>query len=63
MTEIYLQCQLNEKDEMIVSKGDHICFEVIEGGISRTVCIDTKQAFTLIKTLQHFCNEQGTTIL
>ena len=57
MNEIYLQCQLNDKDEMIVSKGDHICFEVIEGGISKTVCIDTKQAHTLIKTLQHFCNE------
>ena len=58
MTEIYLKCQFNDKDQMIVSKGDYICFEVIEGDGSKQVCIDTKQAYTLIKTLEHFCNER-----
>lgn len=58
MNEIYLKCQFNDKDQMIVSKGDYICFEVIEGNESRQVCIDTKQAYTLIKTLEHFCNER-----
>jgi hypothetical protein len=54
MNEIYLKCQFNEKDELIVSKGEHICFEIIEGEGSRTVCIDNKQAYTLIKCLQEF---------
>jgi hypothetical protein len=58
MNEIYLQCQFNDKDEMIVSKGDYICFEIIEGKDSKTVCIDSKQAYTLIKTLEHFSNER-----
>lgn len=58
MNEIYLQCQFNDKDEMIVSKGDYICFEIIEGEDSKTVCIDSKQAYTLIKTLEHFSNER-----
>ena len=57
MNEIYLQCQFNDKDQMIVSKGDFICFEIIEGERSKTVCIDKKQAYTLIKTLEHFSNE------
>jgi hypothetical protein len=57
MNEIYLQCQYNDKDQMIVSKGDFICFEIIEGESSKTVCIDKKQAYTLIKTLEHFSNE------
>jgi hypothetical protein len=57
MNEIYLQCQFNDKDQMIVSKGDFICFEIIEGESSKTVCIDKKQAYTLIKTLEHFSNE------
>jgi hypothetical protein len=58
MNEIYLKCQFNDKDEMIVSKGEHICFEIIEGEESKTVCIDSKQAYTLIKTLENFSNEQ-----
>ena len=57
MNEIYLQCQYNDKDQMIVSKGDFICFEIIEGESSKTICIDKKQAYTLIKTLEHFSNE------
>ena len=57
MNEIYLQCQFNDKDQMIVSKGDFICFEIIEGESSKTVFIDKKQAYTLIKTLEHFSNE------
>lgn len=57
MNEIYLQCQFNDKDQMIVSKGDFICFEIIEGESCKTVCIDKKQAYTLIKTLEHFSNE------
>ena len=57
MNEIYLQCQFNDKDQMIVSKGDFICFEIIEGESSKTVCIDKKQAYTLIKTLENFSNE------
>ena len=57
MNEIYLQCQFNDKDQMIVSKGDFICFEIIEGEGSKTVCIDAKQACTLIKTLESFSNE------
>lgn len=57
MNEIYLQCQFNDKDQMIVSKGDFICFEIIEGESSKTVCIDKKQAYTLIKTLESFSNE------
>ena len=57
MNEIYLQCQFNDKDQMVVSKGDFICFEIIEGESSKTVCIDKKQAYTLIKTLEHFSNE------
>lgn len=58
MNEIYLQCQYNDKDQMIVSKGDFICFEIIEGESSKTVCIDKKQAYTLIKTLESFNNER-----
>lgn len=58
MNEIYLKCQFNDKDEMIVSKGEHICFEVVAGEDSRTVCIDIKQAYTLIKTLESFSNER-----
>ena len=58
MNEIYLKCHFNDKDEMIVSKGDYICFEIIEGENSKTVCIDNKQAYTLIKTLEHFSNER-----
>lgn len=58
MNEIYLQCQFNDKDQMIVSKGDFICFEIIEGDSSKTVCIDKKQAYTLIKTLESFNNER-----
>jgi hypothetical protein len=58
MNEIYLKCQFNDKDEMIVSKGEHICFEIIEGQESKTVCIDSKQAYTLIKTLENFSDEQ-----
>jgi len=58
MNEIYLQCQFNDKDQMIVSKGDFICFEIIEGESSKTVCIDKKQAYTLIKTLESFNNER-----
>ena len=58
MNEIYLKCQFNDKDEMIVSKGDYICFEIIEGEGSKTVCIDIKQAYTLIKTLEIFSNER-----
>jgi hypothetical protein len=57
MNEIYLKCQFNDKDQMIVSKGDYICFEIIEGKESKTVCIDIKQAYTLIKTLENFSNE------
>jgi len=57
MNEIYLQCQFNDKDQIIVSKGDFICFEIIEGESSKTVCIDKKQAYTLIKTLEKFSNE------
>lgn len=57
MNEIYLQCQFNDKDQMIVSKGDFICFEIIEGESSKIVCIDKKQAYTLIKTLESFSNE------
>lgn len=58
MNEIYFKCQFNDKDVMIVSKGDYICFEIIEGENSKTICIDNKQAYTLIKTLEHFCNER-----
>lgn len=60
MNEIYLKCQYNDKDEMIVSKGDFICFEIIEGEGegSKTVCIDSKQAYTLIKTLESFTDER-----
>ena len=58
MNEIYLQCQFNDKDQMTVSKGDFICFEIIEGESSKTVCIDKKQAYTLIKTLESFNNER-----
>jgi len=58
MNEIYLKCQFNDKDEMIVSKGEYICFEIIEGESSKTVCIDKKQAYTLIKTLESFSNER-----
>jgi hypothetical protein len=54
MNEIYLRCQFNEKDELIVSNGAHICFEIVEGEGSKTVCIDRKQAYTLIKCLQEF---------
>ena len=57
MNEIYFKCQFNDKDQMIVSKGDFICFEIIEGKESKTVCIDIKQAYTLIKTLENFSNE------
>jgi hypothetical protein len=57
MNEIYLECQFNDQDKMIVSKGDWICFEIFENGESKTVCIDNKQAFTLIKTLESFRNE------
>jgi hypothetical protein len=57
MDYIYFKCQFNDKDEMIVSKGDFICFEIIEGEESKTVCIDIKQAYTLIKTLENFSNE------
>ena len=55
---IYFKCQFNDKDEMIVSKGEHICFEIIEGESSKIVCIDKKQAYTLIKTLESFSNER-----
>lgn len=58
MKEIYLECQFNDMDKMIVSKGEMICFEIIENGESKTVCIDNKQAFTLIKTLESFRNER-----
>jgi hypothetical protein len=58
MDYIYFKCQFNDKDEMIVSKGEHICFEIIEGQESKTVCIDSKQAYTLIKTLENFSDEQ-----
>ena len=58
MDYIYFKCQFNHKDEMIVSKGDYICFEIIEGQESKTVCIDNKQAYTLIKTLENFSDEQ-----
>jgi hypothetical protein len=58
MNEIYLQCQYNDKDKMIVSKGDHICFEIYEGeGTSKTICLDEKQVFTLVKFLENFSNE------
>jgi hypothetical protein len=57
MNEIYLKCQFNDKDELIVSKGEFICFEIIEGEESKTCCIDIKQAYTLIKTLESFSNE------
>jgi hypothetical protein len=57
MNEIYLKCQFNDKDELIVSKGEFICFEIIEEGESKTVCIDNKQAYSLIKTLENFRNE------
>lgn len=58
MNEIYLQCQFNEKDKIIVSKGKFICFEIIQDGTSKAVCIDSKQAHTLIKTLERFSNER-----
>ena len=59
MSEIYLKCQYNDKDKMIVSKGDHICFEVYEGeGASRTICLDEKQIFTLIKFIETFRDER-----
>jgi hypothetical protein len=58
MNEIYLECQFNDQDKMIVSKGDWICFEIFENGESKTVCIDNKQAFTLIKTLESFRDER-----
>lgn len=58
MNEIYLQCQYNDKDKMIVSKVDHICFEIYEGeGASKTICLDEKQVFTLVKFLENFSNE------
>jgi hypothetical protein len=58
MNEIYLECQMSDQDKMIVSKGDFICFEIWENDESKTVCIDKKQAFTLIKTLESFRNER-----
>jgi hypothetical protein len=59
MSEIYLKCQYNDNDKMIVSKGDHICFEVYEGDdASRTICLDEKQIFTLIKFIETFRDER-----
>lgn len=58
MNELFLKCQSNNEDEMIVSKGEHICFEVFEDGDSRQVCIDNKQAFTLIRCLESFMNQK-----
>lgn len=58
MNEIYLECQMSDQDKMIVSKGDFIFFEIWENDESKTVCIDKKQAFTLIKTLESFRDER-----
>jgi len=57
MNEIYLRCQFNDKDELIVSKGNHIYFEIIEGEGSKTVCLDKKQTYTLIKCLEEFSKD------
>jgi hypothetical protein len=55
MNDIHFNCQYNDKDKMIVSKGDHICFEVYEGeGSSKTICLDERQAYTLLKALENF---------
>jgi hypothetical protein len=58
MSEIYLECQYTSKDKMIISNGEFICFEIFVGEDSRTVCIDDKQAFTVIKALESFRNER-----
>jgi len=58
MNEIYLECQYTSKDKMIISNGEFICFEVYDGEDSRTVCIDRKQAFTVIKALESFSDER-----
>lgn len=58
MNELFLKCQHNNQDDMVVSRGEFICFEIIEGEESKTVCIDDKQAYTLIKTLESFRNER-----
>jgi hypothetical protein len=59
MSEIYLKCQYNDKDKMIVSKGSHICFEVYEGEDgSKTICLDEKQIFTLMKFIENFRDER-----
>ena len=58
MNEIYLECQYNGNDKMIISKGEFICFEVFERDQSITICIDEKQAFTIIKALESFRNER-----
>ena len=57
MNEIFFKCQLDEKDVMIISKGNYIMFELVRGESMITVCIDNKQAYTLLKCLESFINE------
>ena len=58
MSEIYFKCQYVDDDEMIVSNGDFICFEIIKDGESVSVCLDDKQAYTLIKYLNSYRDER-----
>lgn len=58
MSEIYLECQYNGNDKMAISNGEFICFEIFVGHDSMTICIDDKQAFTVMKALESFRNER-----
>ena len=58
MSEIYLECQYNGNDKMAISNGEFICFEIFVADESMTICIDDKQAFTVIKALEIFRNER-----
>jgi len=58
MNEIYFKCQYVDDDEMIVSSGDFISFEIIKDGQSVSVCLDYKQAYTLIKYLNSYRDER-----
>jgi hypothetical protein len=58
MSEIYLKCQYSDDDEMIVSIGDFVCFEIVTDGKAVSVCLDDKQAYTLIKYLHSYRYER-----
>jgi hypothetical protein len=58
MSEIYLECQYNGNDKMAISNGEFICFEIFVGDESMTICIDDKQAYTVMKALESFRNER-----